>query len=109
MTAYLSTFLLAVASVGLWTLRVAMTAKGRRLVGSGVAAIEGVTFVAVFSQMVGAVDSPGRVIVYGFGVGTGTYLGLSVDKRLNRSSKPATIKKQENYELTNAQGRESKS
>ena len=92
MTAYVSTFILAVASVGLWTLRVAMTAKGRRVLGSGVAAIEGVTFVAVFSQMVGAVDSPGRIVVYGIGVGTGTFLGLSIDRRMHRSAGTSVVK-----------------
>ena len=85
MADYFTTFVFAVASVGLWTLRVAMTAAGRRLFGSIVAAIEGVTYVAVFSQLVGTAGSPSRLAVYGIGVGTGTFLGLGIDKRLKAS------------------------
>lgn len=76
------TFSLAVLSVSLWTLRVAVTARGNRTAGSGIAMVEALTFVTVYSQVVNSTDGPVSLIVYGLGVGLGTYLGVSMDRRI---------------------------
>lgn len=81
---YLLTFALAVASVGLWTLRVALTARGLRVAGSLVAMLEAVVFVLAFSHVLGSLETPGRVVVYGLGVGTGTFAGLTLDSLIKR-------------------------
>ena len=80
----LFTFALAVGSVGLWTLRVALTARGSRLVGSAVAATEAVVFVVAFSHVTGSLNAPLQIAIYGLGVGTGTFLGLSIDRFITR-------------------------
>jgi uncharacterized protein YebE (UPF0316 family) len=74
---------LALVSVGLWTLRVALTAKGRKLAGGAVAGLEGLTFVMVFGNVLANLDSPARLVGYGLGVAAGTMLGLSTDQRLS--------------------------
>lgn len=76
----LITFALAVGSVGLWTLRVALTARGSRVVGSSVAATEAVVFVVAFSHVTGSLNAPLQVAIYGVGVGVGTFLGLTIDR-----------------------------
>lgn len=81
----LITFALAVGSVGLWTLRVALTARGSRALGSAVAATEAVVFVVAFSHVTGSLDALLQVAIYGVGVGTGTYLGLTIDRRIKGS------------------------
>ena len=43
--------LLAITSVGLWTLRVALTARGRRTIGATVAAVEAVIFAVAFTNV----------------------------------------------------------
>lgn len=78
----LITFALAVASVGLWTLRVALTARGSRALGSTVAAIEAMVFVVAFSHVTGSINAPTQVLIYGAGVGAGTYLGVTLDRKL---------------------------
>lgn len=73
---------LAVASVGLWTLRVAITARGMKLAGSLVAAVEAVVFALTFSHLVTDLGSPDRLIGYALGVAAGTALGLFASDRL---------------------------
>lgn len=74
--------LLATANVGLWTLRVALAAAGRRVVAAVVAGAEAVLFALVFSTVVTSLDAPARVLAYAVGVGVGTLLGIVVDERL---------------------------
>lgn len=76
----LITFGLAVGSVGLWTLRVALAARGNRLLGSSVAAAEAVVFVLAFSHVTGSLNAPLQIAIYGVGVGAGTFLGLTIDR-----------------------------
>lgn len=78
----LITFGLAVGSVCLWTLRVATTARGCRALGSVVAATEAVVFLLAFSHVTGSLDAPIQVLVYGGGVGIGTYVGLTIDRTI---------------------------
>ena len=70
------------ASVGLWTLRVATTARGRKLAGAIIAAIEALVFALTFSHLVADLSAPDRLIGYGLGVAAGTALGLVVNDRL---------------------------
>jgi uncharacterized protein YebE (UPF0316 family) len=75
--------LLAITSVGLWTLRVALTARGRKTIGATVAAIEAVIFAVAFTNVAAHLHSPVRVAGYAAGVALGTMLGLAVDRRLS--------------------------
>ncbi|MDQ4133264.1 MAG: hypothetical protein M3179_08685, partial [Actinomycetota bacterium] len=49
---------LAVASVGLWTLRVALAARGRKLAGAMVAAVEAIVFATAFTRLASDLDAP---------------------------------------------------
>lgn len=74
---------LAIASVGLWTLRVALAARGRKAAGAIVAAVEAVVFALAFTHLASGLDAPERVAAYAVGVAVGTLLGLAVDERLS--------------------------
>ncbi len=73
---------LALVSVGLWTLRVTLTARGRRFVGAAVAALEATVFAVVFGSLVSELDRPSRLAGYAFGVAIGTFLGIAADARM---------------------------
>jgi uncharacterized protein YebE (UPF0316 family) len=75
---------MALASVGLWTLRVAFAARGRKLLGAAVAALEAVVFAVAFSSLSASLDAPVPVVGYACGVAVGTVLGLYVDERASR-------------------------
>lgn len=75
---------LATASVGLWTLRVALTARGRKGPGAVVAAVEAVVFAVALTRLGAGLDAPGRVGGYAAGVAVGTLLGLALDERLSK-------------------------
>lgn len=72
---------IALASVGLWTLRVACAARGRKLLGAAVAAVEAVVFALAFSRLAANLDAPVPVLGYAVGVAAGTLLGLVIDER----------------------------
>jgi uncharacterized protein YebE (UPF0316 family) len=82
---------LALVSVGLWTLRVALTASGRRLPGAAVAALEASVFAMVFGSLVSDLDRPARIGGYAVGVALGTVLGISADKRMSRGRSEVRI------------------
>ncbi|HEX2192196.1 MAG TPA: DUF5698 domain-containing protein [Acidimicrobiales bacterium] len=75
---------MALVNVGLWTLRVAFAARGRKLLGAGVAALEAVVFAVAFSSLAASLDAPVRVVGYGLGVAAGTLVGLTLDERASR-------------------------
>jgi uncharacterized protein YebE (UPF0316 family) len=77
---------MALVSVGLWTLRVTLAAKGRKLLGAGAAAVEAVVFALVFSSLAASLDSPSRLVGYAIGVAAGTLLGLYLDERGSRGT-----------------------
>jgi uncharacterized protein YebE (UPF0316 family) len=79
--AALSMAALATASVGLWTLRVALAARGKKVAGAAVAAVEAVTFAVAFTRL--DLAAPERVAGYALGVAFGTLLGLALDERLS--------------------------
>lgn len=79
--AYLTTFGLAIASVALWTLRVAITSRGNRAASSLIAMVEATTYLIAVSHITGALDAPTHLFVYAIGVGAGTFGGLTIDRR----------------------------
>ena len=82
LVAPLATTSLAMASVGLWSLRVALAAKGRKAAGAVVAAAEAIVVALAFTHVASGLDAPERVAAYAVGVAVGTILGLAVDERL---------------------------
>lgn len=79
---YLITFALAIGSVGLWTIRVATTARGSRVASAAISTVEATTYVVAVSHLMGSLDAPIHLLVYAIGVGTGTYIGLTIDSKL---------------------------
>lgn len=77
------TMVLAMISVGLWTVRVAITARGSRLLGAAAAAVEATVFAVAFSRLLSGLDSPPQIAAYGTGVAVGTVLGLELDTIIN--------------------------
>lgn len=77
---------MALVSVGLWTLRVTLAARGRKLLGAAAAAVEAVVFAVVFSSLAASLDAPARLIGYALGVAAGTLLGLFIDERASRGT-----------------------
>ena len=75
---------LAFVSVGLWTLRVAFTARGRKLAGAAIAALEAVVFALVFSRLVADLGSWDRIAGYALGVAVGTAAGLLINERTSQ-------------------------
>lgn len=74
--------LTAALGVSLWTVRVALTSRGRRFAGALVSSVEAVTFATTFSRVLESLDSPVRLAAYAAGVATGTWLGLQLEERL---------------------------
>ncbi|WP_052666867.1 DUF5698 domain-containing protein [Nitriliruptor alkaliphilus] len=73
----------AALTVSLWTLRVALAARGRRVASAIVAGGEAVLFVVVFSRLLDSLGDPVRLAGYAVGVGLGTLVGLTADERLS--------------------------
>ena len=73
---------LAIGSVGLWTLRVALAAARRKATAAVVAAVEALVFALVFANLISNLDSPGRLLGYALGVAVGTLAGLRVNDRM---------------------------
>ena len=75
--------LLATINVGLWTVRVALAANGRKVAASLVAGGEAVLFALVFGTVVAALDEPSRVLAYSVGVAAGTLVGVMAGDRFS--------------------------
>ncbi len=69
-------------SVSVWTLRVALTAEGRRGAAAITAGVEAVVFALVFASVLSSLESPAEVAGYAVGVAAGTFLGLLADGKL---------------------------
>jgi len=78
-----TTALLAMASVSLWTLRVALTARSHKAMAAAAASVEATVFVLAFSRVLSSLDSVVQVVAYATGVGCGTLVGLSINDRIN--------------------------
>ena len=70
-------------SVSVWTLRVALTAEGRKGAAAATAGVEAVVFALVFASVLSSLASPLEVAGYALGVAAGTYLGLLIDGKLS--------------------------
>ena len=75
---------LATASVALWTLRVALAARGRKVAGALVASVEALAFVIAFGHVASHLDRPAFVVAYVVGVASGTFIALTFDERASR-------------------------
>jgi uncharacterized protein YebE (UPF0316 family) len=74
---------LAIVSVSLWTLRVALTARDRKVAGSLTAGLEAVVFVLAFSQVAADLKAIEKLLGYAVGVALGTLTGLFLDEKLS--------------------------
>jgi uncharacterized protein YebE (UPF0316 family) len=82
---------LAMLSVGLWTLRVAVTARGKKLLAAIVAAVEAVVFAVAFTSLAAHLDAPAPVLGYALGVAAGTLLGLFLDEHVSHGESEIRI------------------
>ena len=73
----------AALTIGLWTFRVALAGRGRRLLSAAIAGVEALLFVLVFTGLVTHLGDPVRLLAYALGVAGGTLLGLLADERLS--------------------------
>lgn len=74
---------LAMLSVALWTIRVALTAQRRKKAATGMAAFEATVFAIAFARLLTGIDNPLGIGAYAIGVATGTSLALLLDDVLN--------------------------
>lgn len=74
---------LALVSVSLWTLRVALASRGRRVAGSLTAGLEALVFVLAFSRAAADLGSVENLLGYAVGVAIGTTVGVSLDEHLS--------------------------
>jgi uncharacterized protein YebE (UPF0316 family) len=74
---------LALVSVSLWTLRVALTARGRKVAGSVTAGLEAIVFIVAFSRATADLGALERLAGYALGVAAGTFIGVYLDERLS--------------------------
>lgn len=74
---------LGAVSVSVWTLRVALTAEGRKVAAALLAGMDAVVFTLVFASVLSSLEAPLEVAGYGIGVACGTLLGLLADGRLS--------------------------
>ena len=82
---------LAVMSVALWTLRVALTSRGRKVAGSLTSALEALVFLLAFSRVMSDMHALERVAGYALGVGLGTLLGVWLDEQLSAGQSEVRI------------------
>lgn len=73
----------AALTISLWTFRVALAGRGRRLLSAAIAGIEAMLFVLVFTGLVTHLGDPIRLTAYALGVSVGTLLGLLADERFS--------------------------
>ena len=89
MPAVVTTSVLATLAVSLWTLRVALTARNRRVLAAVTVSVEATIFALAFSRLLTSLDSASQVIAYAIGVGIGTLIGLTINERLTPTTDSA--------------------
>jgi uncharacterized protein YebE (UPF0316 family) len=82
---------LGAVSVTLWTVRVALTARGRRLVAALLAGIEAVVFALAFASVLSSLNAPIEIAGYAVGVATGTMLGVALDAQFSTGQSAVRI------------------
>jgi len=75
-------FLLRCVDVSLGTLRLILTVQGRRTLSAAIGFVEVSVFITAVATVVAGPLDPWRVIGYGGGFAAGTFLGLTIDRRL---------------------------
>jgi uncharacterized protein YebE (UPF0316 family) len=75
--------LLAMSSVCLWTLRVAATTRGHRLLAPPRAAVEAIVYVTAFGRLLADLGSIERMLAFAFGVAAGTSAAMIVADRVS--------------------------
>ena len=75
-------FLLRCVDVSLGTLRLILTVQGRRTVSAVIGLVEVSVFITAVAKVVAGPLDPWRVIGYGGGFAAGTFIGMTIDRRL---------------------------
>lgn len=83
--------LMGALSVSLWTIRVALTARGRRVAASAAAGVEAVVFALVFSSVLTSLNAHIEIAGYAVGVAGGTMIGLVTASRLSAGQSAVRI------------------
>ena len=78
--------MLAMLSVCLWTLRLAATTRGHRLLAPPLAAVEAIVYVTAFGRLLTDLGSMERKLAFGLGVAAGTYVAMIVADHLGPAS-----------------------
>ncbi|GEL21180.1 hypothetical protein PSU4_01340 [Pseudonocardia sulfidoxydans NBRC 16205] len=73
---------LVVLEVGVWQVRMAVAARGRRRAAAVLGALGAVIQVVALAQVVTDLDNPANVAGYAVGVAAGVYLGVGIGGRL---------------------------
>ncbi len=75
-------FALRCVDVSLGTLRLILTVQGRRTVSAMIGFVEVSVFITAVASVVAGPLDPLRVLAYGGGFAGGTWLGMTIDRRL---------------------------
>jgi uncharacterized protein YebE (UPF0316 family) len=75
-------FLLRCVDVSLGTLRLILTVQGRRTIAAAIGFVEVSVFITAVATVVSRPLDVWRVIGYGGGFATGTFIGMTIDRRL---------------------------
>lgn len=75
-------FVLRVVDVALGTLRIILTIQGRRTLASLIGFFEVSVFITAVASVVQGPLDPLRILAYGGGFAAGTFLGVTIDRRL---------------------------
>ncbi len=75
-------FLLRCVDVSLGTLRLILTIQGRRTLSSVIGFVEVSVFITAVASVVAGPLDPVRIVAYGGGFAAGTFLGVTLDRRL---------------------------
>lgn len=75
-------FVLRVIDVSLGTLRIILTIQGRRTLAAAMGFVEVSIFITAVATVVQGALEPLRILAYGGGFAAGTFLGVTIDRRL---------------------------
>lgn len=75
-------FVLRCVDVSLGTLRMILTIQGRRNLSAAIGFVEVSIFITAVASVVGGPLDPLRIVAYGGGFAAGTWLGVTIDRRL---------------------------
>ena len=78
----LSIFALQTANITVGSMRVVMLVRGHRLIAGGLALLESLVWVYAAGQVINDLGNPIKVAAYVLGFGTGTIVGMTVERWL---------------------------